>query len=119
MSLSLFFIVGSLLSVVVGHSILAQGQIRLSAEEGAIAHAQTVHRHDLVAVARLANPQRIVSEATTKFNMTVPSHVTQVPYVNVTKPLTVSTSQPSATVTPTTNATASTAAQASGAATTK
>lgn len=81
-TISIAMVILSLVVVVVGHSLLAQGQIKLSLEETALAHAKTVHRHLLITVATLEDPSRIVTEAT-KLGMSVPSVVHQIPYVNL------------------------------------
>ena len=53
----------SLLSVVVGHALLAQGQVRLSAVQSALSAEQSAHRQAVIAAAKLETPSRIVAKA--------------------------------------------------------
>ncbi len=84
-------IVGSLLGVVVGHSMLAQAQVRLTAEQGQLATVQAVNRQLLASVAAAEDPAQIVAEAK-KLNLVRPSTVTQLPAVPLNTPIGSSTS---------------------------
>jgi hypothetical protein len=95
----------SLLLVVAGHSELAQGQVRLSSEQAQLTAAQTVHREDLLSVANLEDPSRIVSDAENTLHMVAPAQVTQLPHVSLGSPV----PAPTVTTTTTSAPTASTA----------
>jgi hypothetical protein len=88
-------VVGSLLTVVVGHSILAQGQVRLTAAQTQMAAEEAIHRQLLAAVAEAENPARIIAEAK-KLNLVPPSSVTQLPAVPLTTPIGQAATTPSA-----------------------
>jgi hypothetical protein len=79
-------VVGSLLTVVVGHSILAQDQVRLTDAQTQMASEQAVHRQLLAAVAAAENPARIIAEAK-KLNLVQPSSVKQLPAVPLDTPI--------------------------------
>src|ERR1700728_4398383 len=49
-------VVGSLLAVVVGHSMLAQGQVRLTSAQTQMTSEQALHRQLLAAVGAAAHP---------------------------------------------------------------
>ncbi len=89
-------VVGALLAVVVGHSMLAQGQVRLTTEQGPLATAQAVNRQLLASVATAENPAQIIAEAA-RLNLVRPSSVTQVPAVPLDTPIASSTSSTSTT----------------------
>jgi hypothetical protein len=92
-------IVGSLLGVVVGHSMLAQGQVRLTTEQADLAVVSAVNRQLLASVAAAENPAEIIAEAK-KLNLVPPGSVTQLPAVPLDTPIHSSTS----TTTPSTSA---------------
>ncbi|HXW38509.1 MAG TPA: hypothetical protein VEJ44_02350 [Acidimicrobiales bacterium] len=79
-------VVGSLLGVVVGHSLLAQGQVRLTSEQGDLAVVQALNRQLLASVAAAENPAQIIAEAK-KLNLVRPSTVTQLPAVPLDSPI--------------------------------
>lgn len=89
-------VVGALLAVVVGHSMLAQGQVRLTTEQSSLATAQAVNRQLLASVATAENPAQIIAEAA-RLNLVRPSSVTQVPAVPLDTPIASSTSSTSTT----------------------
>lgn len=78
---------GSLFAVVIGHAVLAQDQLRLAAVQSAITTAQAVHRRDVISVANLENPSRIVREAEQSLHMVTPTTVDQLPHVTLHKPV--------------------------------
>jgi hypothetical protein len=80
-------VAGSLLTVVLGHALLAQDQVRLAAVEAAITAAEVAHRSDVVQVANLSNPARILREAQSALQMAAPGQVQQLPYVTLRTPL--------------------------------
>jgi hypothetical protein len=73
-------VAGSLLGVVVAHSMLAEDQVRLTAAQQQVAAEQAVHRQLLASVAAAENPARIIAEAK-RLNLVPPSSVTQLPAV--------------------------------------
>jgi len=78
---------GSLFAVVIGHAELAQDQMRLAAVQSAITAAQSAHRREVISVANLENPARIVREAETSLHMQTPSSIVQLPHVTLHAPL--------------------------------
>jgi hypothetical protein len=73
----------SLFAVIVGHAELAQEQVKLAAVESAVTAAQVVHRHEVVSVANLQNPTRILRDAEAALHMVTPGKVEQVPHVTL------------------------------------
>jgi hypothetical protein len=86
-------VVGALLAVVVGHSILAEGQIRLTSAQTKLANEQAIHRQLVAAVAKAENPAQIIAEAK-KLNLVTPGSVTQLPAVPLNKPIAQATTTP-------------------------
>ncbi|HEX3946748.1 MAG TPA: hypothetical protein VHW47_03545, partial [Acidimicrobiales bacterium] len=84
--LSLAMIGASLLSVVVGHAMLAQGQVRLAAVQSALSAEQSAHRQDVIAAAKLETPSRIVAKAHEQ-GMAPPGQTNQLPRVPLDTPL--------------------------------
>jgi len=80
-------VVLSLLVVVLGQAMLANGQVRLTAVEQKLALAQGLHRQAELQVASLETPSRVISEALGSLHLVNPAGVTQLPYVVVTKPI--------------------------------
>ena len=117
---------GSLLAVVVGQALLANGQVRLSALQNQLTLEQSSHRQAELAVSGLETPSRIVASASAQLHMVRPTQVTELPYVSLTTPLPtpkvtpgpapapspVTTPAPAPVTTPTTPTTPSTAAGA-------
>ncbi len=85
--LSAAMVSASLFIVVIGHAELAQGQVRLANMEAAITAAQIVHRRDVLTIANLENPSRILREAEQSLHMAPPSQVLQLPHVSLGVPL--------------------------------
>lgn len=77
----------SLFLVVIGHAELAQGQVRLSAAQQAVTAAETAHRQDVLALANLENPARILKVAEETLHMAPPSGQQQVAHVPLGTPL--------------------------------
>jgi hypothetical protein len=77
----------SLFLVVIGHAELTQGQVRLSAAEQAVTAAQTAHRQDVLALANLENPARILRVAEQTLHMAPPAGQQQVAHVPLDTPL--------------------------------
>lgn len=80
-------VVASLLLVVIGHSMLAAGQVRLANVQSALATEQARHYQEITAVATLENPTRIVTDARQQLHMVSAGQVQQLPYVPLSKPL--------------------------------
>jgi hypothetical protein len=79
-------VVVSMLAVVAGHAVLATGQVRLSGLQSQLAAEQARHRQELLAVAGLETPSRIVSEAEGRLHMVQPTQVSQLPHVSLQQP---------------------------------
>ena len=80
-------VLGSLLAVVVGQALLANGQVRLSAQQNQLTLEQSSHRQAELAVSELETPSRIVAAASAQLHMVRPAQVTELPYVSLTTPL--------------------------------
>ena len=87
---SAMLVAGSLFTVVIGHAVLAEGQVRLAQEQAAVTAAEALHRQSVLSLAQLEDPSRIVSTAATTLHM-VAADVVQLPYVSLTQPLPVPT----------------------------
>lgn len=72
---------GSLLFVVAGHAELAQGQVRLANLQVEITSAQLLHQREVLALAELENPSRILAVAEGTLHMRSPSRVRQLAHV--------------------------------------
>ena len=88
-------VVGSLLAVVVGDSMITQGQVRLAATQGEVAAAITTQKALQVSVAGIAAPPVVVSEAE-RAGLVAPTQVVDLPQVPLNVPLPV----PQTTATP-------------------
>jgi hypothetical protein len=77
----------SLFLVVIGHAELTQGQVRLSAVQQAVTAAETTHRQDVLALANLENPARILGVAEKTLHMAPPAGQQQVAHVPLDTPL--------------------------------
>jgi hypothetical protein len=97
MWLSGVLVVGSLLSVVVGDALLADGQVRLSAIQGAVASATVQQKAAQVAVAEKAAPPVVVSQAKRQ-GLVVPSVVVYLPQVPLDVPLPIPQTAPTTVV---------------------
>jgi hypothetical protein len=97
-------VVLALLVIVVGQAVLASGQVRMAGLDQQLAAAQAQHGQQEESVSKLETPTRIVRDATAN-GMTVPSHVTQLPYVPLNIPLATPNVTPAAGTTATTTTT--------------
>ncbi|MGH9044302.1 MAG: hypothetical protein ACRDVP_05615 [Acidimicrobiales bacterium] len=79
-------VLSALLAVVIGHSMLAQGQVRLTTIEAQSATEQAIHRQLLAEVAKGEDPAAIISKAKALGLVTPPS-VTQLPAVPLDSPI--------------------------------
>jgi hypothetical protein len=77
----------SLLLVVAGHAELAQGQIRLANAQAEITSARLLHQREVLALANLEDPSRILKVAEDTLHMASPTQVLQLPYVSLADPL--------------------------------
>lgn len=71
----------SLFAVVIGHAELTEGQVRLSAAQQAVTAAENAHRQDVLALANLENPERILKVAEQTLHMSPPAGQRQVAHV--------------------------------------
>ena len=81
---------GSLLAVVVGDAVVAQGQIRLTQTQQAITAATATEKSEQVAVAGMAAPP-VVVRAAEGFGLVAPTSVVDLPTVPLNTPLPVPT----------------------------
>jgi hypothetical protein len=79
-------IVASLLSVVVGDAMIAQGQVRLASTQNEVSAAITAQKTYQVAVAQKAAPPVVVAEAESQ-GLVAPSTVVDLPQVPLDVPL--------------------------------
>jgi hypothetical protein len=79
--ISVTLLVGSLLAVVVGHAMLASGEVRLASQQALLATEQANHRTMELSTAQLQIPARIVARAEQLLHMELPSNVSQLPSV--------------------------------------
>jgi hypothetical protein len=84
---ALLLLMASLLTVVIGHAMLAQEQIKLSNAQANLSAEQSVHRQLLLSVAGAETPSRIVAAAEA-LHMVQPSHIVQLPSVPLSTPST-------------------------------
>jgi len=74
-------VLGSLLLVVGGHAVLAEGQVRLSSVQSALASAQAANGQDALTLATLESPSRVVAEAKDQLHMVEAGQIAGLPYV--------------------------------------
>lgn len=86
-ALAASMVTGALFVVVIGHAELAQGQVRLARVEAAITAAQTLQRKEVLSLAQLEAPARILKEATRTLHMSPATGIRQLPYVALSTPL--------------------------------
>ncbi len=84
--LAVLVLAGSLLAIVIGHSMLAQGQIRMGKISAELAQEQAVNRVTVLNVAALETPARISQEAGA-LHLVQPFQILQLPSVSLTEPL--------------------------------
>ncbi len=84
--LAVVLVVGSLLAVVVGDTLVAQGQVRLADIQQAITSAQTAQKSMQTEVAELAAPDRVVAQGIA-LGLTAPAQVVNLPEVPLNVPL--------------------------------
>ncbi len=91
--LAALLIVGSLVAVVVGDTLMAEGQVRLSATQQQLAAAVAVQKAAQVAVAEKAAPPVVVSQAEAQ-GLVEPTQVVYLPHVPLDVPLPVPVTSP-------------------------
>jgi hypothetical protein len=84
---SVSLVLGSLLAVVVGQALLANGQVRLSTLQSQLTLEQSSHRQAELAVSQLETPSRIVAAASAQLHMVRPAQVIELPYVSLSTPV--------------------------------
>lgn len=80
-------VVASLLAVVVGHTMLASGQVTLSNEQAQLTAEQSIRNDLLLNVAALEAPARIAAAARKELHMSADNGPQQLRYVPLTVPL--------------------------------
>jgi cell division protein FtsL len=80
-------VVVALVAVVVGQTLLANGQVRLTGIAQKVEQAQAAHRQLELQVSGLEMPSRIVSTAVGPLHMVHPAQLQQLPYVSLLTPL--------------------------------
>ncbi len=80
-------VVATLLAVVVGQALLANGQVKLASLQHQLTAEQSVHRQAEVADAQLETPARIVAAAQSQLHMVHWGSVVELPYVSLSVPL--------------------------------
>jgi hypothetical protein len=76
----------TLLAIVVGHSMLAQGQLRIGKVSAQLTQERAINRVTVLNVAALETPARI-AQAAGALHLVQPSQVLQLPSVGLDKPL--------------------------------
>jgi hypothetical protein len=84
--LAVTLVVGSLLVVVIGDALVAQGQVRLAAVQTSIGNQQTIQKAAQSDVAERAAPDQVVAEAIAD-GMVAPQSDTDLPEVPLNVPL--------------------------------
>ncbi len=97
--LAVSVIVGSLLAVVVGDTLVAQDQVRLARLQSAIGSAQAAQKTMQTEVAQLAAPDRVVQQGIA-LGLTAPAQVVNLPEVPLNVALPVPDTTPVATSAP-------------------
>jgi hypothetical protein len=86
MWLSCFLVVGSLSAVVVGDTLMAEGQVTLSTTQQEVAVAEATQKSAQVTVAEMAAPPVVVSQAKAQ-GLVIPTQVIELPQVPLNVPL--------------------------------
>jgi hypothetical protein len=86
MWLSGLLVIGSLLAVVAGDTMLEEGQVRLSTTQHQVASATAIEKSLQVAVAEKAAPPVVVSQAESQ-GLVAPTQVVYLPHVPLNVPL--------------------------------
>ncbi len=98
--LAVALVVASLLVVVVGDTLVAQGQVRMAALQTSIGNQLTAQKAAQTEVAELAAPDRVVAEAIVDGSV-APAQVRDLPQVPLNVPLPVPDTSPAASSAPT------------------
>ncbi|HEY4928767.1 MAG TPA: hypothetical protein VIH95_06410 [Acidimicrobiales bacterium] len=113
--LAVALVVGSLLVVVIGDTLVAQGQVRMAAIQTSIGNQLTAQKAAQTEVAKLAAPDRVVAQGIL-LGLTAPAKVVDLPEVPLNVPLPVPDTSPAVSSAPT-KPIASTTSQTAAAAT--
>ena len=84
--IAISILVVSLFAIVVGHSMLAQGQLRLGNLSTELAKEQSIHSTTVLKVAGLETPARVSSEAGS-LHLVQPTQIRQLPSAPLDAPL--------------------------------
>ena len=95
MWLSCLLVVGSLSAVVVGDTLMTEGQVTLSTTQQEVAAAEATQKSAQVTVAEMAAPPVVVSQAKAQ-GLVVPTQVIELPQVPLDVPLPVPQTRPAA-----------------------
>lgn len=109
--LSVLFVVGSLMAVVVADDVMAQDQVGMSSAQQRLTALTNTHRELQIAVSVQQAPQAVVKTAEGQLGMVPPGQITDLPQVSLSTPLPVPQTAPDpapATPTPAAAATSST-----------
>ena len=91
--LAALLVVGSLLAIVVGDTMVAQGQVRLADLQSKITSQQAIQKAAQTEVAQLAAPERVVAQGIL-LGLTAPAQVVDLPQVPLDVPLPVPDTTP-------------------------
>jgi len=80
--LAVAVVCASLLSIVVGHALLAQGQLRMGHIQTQLAKEKAINRSKVLDVAKLETPALISQEAGT-YHLVAPTAILQLPSVSL------------------------------------
>lgn len=94
MWLSGVIVVGSLLAVVLGDSLVSEGQVRLAAVQQQLQSATRIEKNYQVDVAKKSAPDLLVTEAEAQGGLIAPPNVGYLPYVPLDVPLPVPQTAP-------------------------
>ncbi len=79
-------LLGTLMSVVLAHSYLAEAQVRMTRVQSELSAAQAKHESEELKVSKMETPSRI-NAAAQQEHLSAPGQITQVPHVSLSKPI--------------------------------
>ncbi len=94
MLVAMFFVVGSLTTVVIADDLMAQDQVQLSAVQQQIAAASNTHSQLQLGVSEDEAPPVVVGQAENQLGMVSPGVITDLPQVPLNVPLPVPDTTP-------------------------
>ncbi len=92
--LSAFFVIGSLMAVVVADDVIAQDQVGLASAQRQVATLTNTHRELQIEVSKQQAPQQVVKTAEGQLGMVPPGQITDLPEVSLSTPLPVPQTAP-------------------------